>query len=246
MSRRHLDPKRRGRLIRGGEIIVASDGSGDIVHMNYMATELGIWEIAVLALLREGSMHPYQMQALLRIRHKDEILALKRGSLYHAIARLLKTELIAIEATGRNGRRPERTTYRITEAGTEALSEALRRMVADPRRESSEFMASMSFLVYLQPDEAAERLRERARVLEAQIAAHTTGLAAAATFLPRIHLIESEYLVAMLQAELTWVQGLEDDLRTERLTWDVDQVLADAKSDLTRSEARLKTERKQS
>ena len=61
--------------------------------MNYMSFEPGIWEIAVLALLREAPMHPYQMQRLLHLRHKDEILALKRGSLYHAIRRLAENEL---------------------------------------------------------------------------------------------------------------------------------------------------------
>ena len=56
--------------------------------MNYMPKEFSIWDVAVLAFLHEAPMHPYQMQQLLRLRHKDEILALKRGSLYHAIARL--------------------------------------------------------------------------------------------------------------------------------------------------------------
>jgi DNA-binding PadR family transcriptional regulator len=213
--------------------------------MNYMTSELGIWEIAVLALLREGPMHPYQMQSLLRIRHKAEILALKRGSLYHAIARLLKAELIAVEATGREGRRPERTTYRISDAGRQALVETLRRMVAEPRRESSEFMASMSFLVYLPATVAAEKLAERAGVLEAQIRAQAGGLAQAATFLPRIHLIESEYLVAILQAELAWVRGLGEDIRTGRLSWDVEQALAEARADLTRAaEGKSDAERK--
>jgi DNA-binding PadR family transcriptional regulator len=206
--------------------------------MNYMTIELGIWEVAVLALLRECPMHPYQMQQLLRMRHKDEILALKRGSLYHAIARLLKSELIAIEATGRDGRRPERTTYRVTDTGREAMVENLRRMVAIPRRESSEFMASMSFLVYLPPAEAAERLAERARILEAQIAAQSAGMAGAATFLPRIHLLESEYLITMLEAELAWVRGLATDLGSGSLNWDLDKILDHAQSERMRAAAR--------
>jgi DNA-binding PadR family transcriptional regulator len=209
-----------------------------------MTMELGIWEIAVLALLREGPMHPYQMQRLLRMRHKDEILALKRGSLYHAIARLLKAELIAVEATGRDGRRPERTTYRVTDAGIQALAETLQRMIAGPRRESSEFMASMSFLVYLPPAEAAEKLEARAQVLEAEIAAHTAGLAGASTFLPRIHLIESEYLIAMLKAELGWVRGLAADLRTGTLDWDLDQILTHAQSERMQAGAKSNAERK--
>ena len=183
-------------------------------------------------------MHPYQMQRLLRMRHKAELLALKRGSLYHAIARLLKADLIAVESTGREGRRPERTTYRVTDAGIEALAEALRHMVAEPRRESSEFMASMSFLVYLPPTEAAEKLEVRALRLEAEIAAHAAGLAGASAFLPRIHLIESEYLIAMLTAELAWVRGLAHDLRSGSLDWDLDQILSHAQSERMQAAAR--------
>lgn len=200
--------------------------------MNYMSKlELGIWEIAVLALLREAAMHPYQMQRLLRVRHKDEILALKRGSLYHAIARLLKGELIAVESTGRNGRRPERTTYRITEVGHEALVKSLRTMIANPRREASEFMAAMSFLVFLPLEEAAADLKARSSLLEAQISGYEKALANAATFVPRIHLIESEYLIAMLRAELDWIHGLEDDLRTGNLKWDLDRIFTEIRGE---------------
>ena len=100
--------------------------------MNYMTNELGIWEIAVLALLREGPMHPYQMQILLRLRHKDEILALKRGSLYHAIGRLVRDALIAAKSTDREGRRPERTTYAITAAGRKEFTRVLRQIIVAP------------------------------------------------------------------------------------------------------------------
>lgn len=194
--------------------------------MNYMANELSIWEIAVLALLREAPMHPYQMQRLLRLRHKDEILALKRGSLYHAITRLLRAGHIALEATGREGRRPERTTYSITPAGSEVLLDSLRKMISAPRRESSEFMAALSFLLHVPAQEALERLAERARNLEEQIAELTSAVSAAGAHVLRINLVESEYLIAMLRAELAWVRSLEDDLRSGKLTWDIDHIFA--------------------
>ena len=44
-----------------------------------------LWSLAVLAMLRERSMHPYEMQRVMHQRHTDELLSLKRGSLYHAI-----------------------------------------------------------------------------------------------------------------------------------------------------------------
>lgn len=189
-----------------------------------MRPELGIWEIAVLALLREAPMHPYQMQRLLRLRHKDEILVLKRGSLYHAIGRLMRAGLIAVKTTDREGKRPERTTYRIVPAGRAALANTIREIVATPRRESSEFMAALSFLVFLDSDEAARQLKARAGKLQAEIEQFTAGLAAASTHVLRINLLESEYLLAMLKAELLWVRTLEKEIQAGKLTWDLEAI----------------------
>ena len=196
--------------------------------MNYMTIELGIWEIAVLALLREAPMHPYQMQRLLHLRHKDEILVLKRGSLYHAIARLLRAGLIAIETTGRDGNRPERTTYRLTPAGLDEFKIAIRKMVATPRREPSEFMAAMSFLLHLDPKQAARYLKQRVHSLDTEIAQRSAGLADASAHVLRINLIESEYLLHMLKAERAWTSGLEKEVREGKLTWNLKAVLRDA------------------
>jgi DNA-binding PadR family transcriptional regulator len=198
--------------------------------MNYMTNELGIWEISVLALLREAPMHPYQMQSLLRLRHKDEILALKRGSLYHAIGRLVRDALIVAKSTQREGRRPERTTYAITAAGRKEFTRVLRQIVAIPRRESSEFMAAMSFLVHLTPAEALPRLEERVRHMADEIAQRSAGLSAASARVLRINLVESEYLIAMLKAELAWVRGLIADIHSGKLAWNLKTVLKEARA----------------
>jgi DNA-binding PadR family transcriptional regulator len=195
-----------------------------------MTNELGIWEIAVLSLLRESPMHPYQMQRLLKLRHKDEILALKKGSLYHAIGRLVRDELIVPKSTERNGRRPERTTYALTATGRKEFTRALRQIIAVPRRESSEFMAAMSFLVHLTPSEALPRLEERAAFLDAEIREYSAGIARASTFVLRINLVESEYLIAMLRAELAWTQNLIRDISSGKLAWDLKSVLKDARA----------------
>jgi DNA-binding PadR family transcriptional regulator len=192
--------------------------------------EIGIWEIAVLALLRESAMHPYQMQRLLGERHKDEILALKRGSLYHAIGRLVRLGWILPASTERDGRRPERTTYRITEAGRRELARVLRQIIAVPRRESSEFMAAMSFLVHLAPAEAIPRLEQRRHALEKEIAARSAGLAAASAQVLRINLVESEYLIAMMKAELAWVCALIGEIQGGKLAWNFRQIVRDVRA----------------
>lgn len=199
--------------------------------MNYMPSESGIWEITVLALLREAPMHPYQMQRLLRLRHKDDILVLKRGSLYHAIGRLERNGLIEVEETSREGKRPERTTYRITPVGLSTFLDVLRNIVATPKRESSQGMAAMSFLVHLEPKETARLLEERARNLAAEIARIADGLAAAKAHVARINLIESEYLLAALKAERVWVQAVEKEIREGKLTWNLKAILRAANAD---------------
>lgn len=206
--------------------------------MNYM--ELGIWELSILALLREAPMHPYQMQRLLRLRHKDEILVLKRGSLYHAIGRLARSGLIAVRTTDREGKRPERTIYRITPAGLTAFMNSIGNMVATPRRESSEFMAAMSFLVHLEPEEAAQYLKDRVPRLEGEIKQRAAGLASASAHVDRINLMESEYLLSMLKAELAWVRGLEKEIRTGKLVWDLKGILRGAVADRNVTERRRK------
>lgn len=208
--------------------------------MNYMAWQLGIWDVAVLAFLHEAPMHPYQMQRLLRLRHKDEILALKRGSLYHAIARLLRAGLIAVRTTNREGKRPERTIYRITPAGVTVFMNTIRSMVIVPRRESSEFLAALSFLVHLDPEEAAQRLGERAHKLQSEVEQLSAGLASASAHVARINLIESEYLLTLLKAELGWVNRLEKDIRSGELDWDLKAILRKAAASRNQTDTRRK------
>jgi DNA-binding PadR family transcriptional regulator len=189
-----------------------------------------LWELAVLALLREGPMHPYEMQRLLRERHKDELLVLKRGSLYHAIDRLQELKLIEAVSTGRSGRRPERTTYRINAAGRRTLLHWIQKMIAAPIQESSEFMAAMSFLVHLSPREAIPRLEERMRCLEKNIAETEARMAMLAAGIMRINLIETEYLCAMKRAELAWIRGLVGELRSGQFDWDFKTIAREAKA----------------
>ena len=192
--------------------------------MTTLANDPGIWEIAILALLREKPMHPYQMQSLLHERHQDEILVLKRGSLYHAINRLLRARLIEAVSSSREGRRPERTTYRILPAGRRQLVASLREMVGTPKREPSDFLASLNFIVYLTPEVATRHLDERAASLEKEIHAIESGLQGALALVGRIHLLEIEYLLAMRQAELAWVRVIVGQLRSGNLTWNLQQI----------------------
>jgi len=183
-----------------------------------------LWDLAVLCFLRERPMHPYEIQRLLLDRHKDDVLVVKRGSLYHAINRLLRSELIVAAGTDRDGRRPERTTYRITTNGEQELVRWLQQMIAVPVREPSEFMASVSFLIHLTPRDAIAQLESRAQRLEQEINTKQAALKLAATKVDRIHLIESEYMLAMQTAERKWIQSVIGELRSGALHWDLKKI----------------------
>jgi DNA-binding PadR family transcriptional regulator len=78
--------------------------------------------LAILNLLYERPMHPYEMQQLMRERGHDQVIKLKGGSLYSTIERLTAAGLITPVETTREGRRPERTVYAITETGQDELT----------------------------------------------------------------------------------------------------------------------------
>lgn len=205
----------------------------DDVTLNY-----GLWEMAVLSLLREQALHPYEIQRLLKARRKDDVLVLKRGSLYHAIKRLADAGLIEATKTTREGRRPERTTYAITPAGRAVLPQWLKNLIAVPVRERSNFMGAVSFLFHLTPKEAITSLKSRIALLENEIAANEERLAEALPRIGRIHLVELEYSQAMQSAELAWVKALLSDLEASRLKWDWNKIMKAVRPSAAKSSKR--------
>jgi DNA-binding PadR family transcriptional regulator len=178
-----------------------------------------LWALTVLCLLREAPMHPYEMQRLIRQRKKDDFLELKRGSLYNSIARLERAGLIEPVETTREGRRPERTVYRLTDEGVSELTTWLCELVAKPAHGSIQFVAAISFLGHLRPKDAIEQLSRRASILKTEIEALHKALEDLQPKLGRLLILEVEYERAMKQTELVWVQSLLDDLRSGDLTW---------------------------
>jgi DNA-binding PadR family transcriptional regulator len=166
------------------------------------------------------------MQRLIREWHKDEYLDLKRGSLYHAIERLRRDGWIEVVETSREGRRPERTVYGLTESGSRGGIDWLCELLARPLREPTQFFAALSFLPHLSPTNVLDRLQERVAMLESEIATLNQVLHEMVPRIGRLVLVEVEYTRAMRQAELAWVKSLMDDLRSGALAWDPECIIA--------------------
>jgi DNA-binding PadR family transcriptional regulator len=164
--------------------------------------------LSLLTLLTERPMYPYEMAATLRHRGKDQSIKINWGSLYTVVQNLEKHGFIETVEVAREGRQPERTTYRITDAGRAELTDWLRELISEPEREYTKFEAALAECAVLPPSELTELLRQRLEVLEATTAEHQAGLETWGAELPRLFLIESEYHLALRRAETEWVRGL--------------------------------------
>jgi DNA-binding PadR family transcriptional regulator len=169
--------------------------------------------LAVLAFLMSGRpIHPYELAGLLRRTGKEQDMKIKWGSFYTVIANLEKHGLIEAVGSDRDGRRPERTLYTITDAGRAETADWLRELIAVPETEFPQFEAALSVLGVLSPDEVTQLLGARATALEERVAQDRTQLDQAGKAVPRIFLIESEYALAMREAELAWIRSLLAEL----------------------------------
>ena len=165
--------------------------------------------LAVLVQLWERPMHPYEVSMTLRERRKEESVRLNFGSLYSVVESLEKHGLIEAASTERDGNRPTRTVYRITDAGVTEAIDWLTDLVREPVKEFPQFEAALSFLPALAPDDAVRLLRIRAEALRMTLTANdATRAAARAQGLPELFELEAEYEAAMQRAELAFVEDL--------------------------------------
>jgi len=180
--------------------------------------------LAVLSCLSERPMHPYEISTTLRHRGKEQSIKLNYGSLYSVVESLQKHGLIAARETTREGRRPERTVYEITDAGTAELEDWLSDLLASPVREYGSLEAGLSLMPSLPPDDVAILLTKRAQVLRIELRTLDSMFVEAAELkLPELFLVEGRFRRAMVQAELEFVvalaKGIADGSMTGVKSW---------------------------
>jgi DNA-binding PadR family transcriptional regulator len=174
--------------------------------------------LAVLVSLYEQPMHPYEVAQTLRQRAKQESVRLNYGSLYAVVESLEKNGFIKATGTVREGKRPERTVYEITDDGSREMDDWLTELISVPTKEYPAFMAGLSFLPALDPDDALMALRSRAEGLSVKLAAMRGAMGAAQKAgLPRIFELEAEYEEGQLANELKFVNALVKEMEAGTL-----------------------------
>ncbi|MDQ2960064.1 MAG: PadR family transcriptional regulator [Candidatus Dormibacteraeota bacterium] len=190
--------------------------------MSETIAEISPLALCVLELLDERPMHPYELAATMRDRHHDEFVRLNFGSLYHTVDSLERNGWVVPVEREKEGRRPERTIYQLTESGREQLIRVISEILAEPRREYPHFSAGLMFMHHLDASEAVGHLRRRAEALSAVSDKLRRILAdLRADGLTRLSIIELEHKIAILDAERVWVRNIEQEITEGRLEWAV-------------------------
>nr|WP_179435209.1 PadR family transcriptional regulator [Microbacterium pseudoresistens] len=190
----------------------------------------------VLALLREADMHPYEMVRLLRMRRDERLVKVTNGTLYHCVNRMLEQGLIEKVGTDREGNRPERTTYALTDAGHNAMHSWIREELSRIDR-PAQFRVALAEAHNVERDDAVALLRIRRVALADEAQIHRDGFANARDKgVPAQFLIEIERQQALLDAEVVWLDALLSRLGADEIPWgsaghlDTDRYLAQRKA----------------
>lgn len=176
--------------------------------------------LAVLELLHERPMHPYEMTQLMRERHVDRRVKLRPGSLYHTVERLESLGIIEVVDTQRHGRRPERTVYAVTEFGRDTFADQTRRMLSTLEPDYTPYPVALSAGNELPIEDFLEQLRRRVISLTGQVAAERAiSERLVEKQLPRMYWVDFDYIAHQRQSELDWTEKLIDDLESGRVPW---------------------------
>ncbi len=165
--------------------------------------------LAVLSYLVQRPMHPYELSRTLREHGDARSIRYNHGSLYTVVGQLARAGFIVAQETTREGQRPERTVYALTDAGRRELHEWLTELIAAPRHEYPDFVAALSLLPALPPDEVVALLHLRLRALDTQRAENRDLIDR--TLAEGVHplfLVEEEYRLAQLTTERAFVEDL--------------------------------------
>jgi DNA-binding PadR family transcriptional regulator len=169
--------------------------------------------LAVLSCLWERPMYPYEITTTLRERGKEDSIRLNFGSLYAVIKSLEKHGFIRTDRVEREGNRPERIVYAITDDGRREADAWLRELLEQPAKEYPAIETGLSLMPLLPPDEVVALLRGRIALLDADIAEREEQAATPEVQqIPELFLIEFSYKLAMMKAERDVIAGFADRL----------------------------------
>jgi DNA-binding PadR family transcriptional regulator len=157
-------------------------------------------ELLILGIIRTQKLHGYQLWELLKAVPMG--VRLKRSNAYR-ILDSLKSRGFVNETREREGRRPERRVYEITEKGEEQFQEMLRQSLRSDSTPDLPGAVALNYLDSVPDAEALELIRERMASVSARVEENAQLSDAALNRHPGVG-----YAVAFDRFELSFLENL--------------------------------------
>jgi DNA-binding PadR family transcriptional regulator len=174
----------------------------------------GVLELAVLGLLKERSMHGYELRkqlgALL-----GPLWQVSWGSLYPTLRRLARAGAVEVASDGRirtskagkpgiGGRR--RTVYRITPEGEHVFARMLEE--SPPAVDAEHFTLKLAFFRYLRPEKRLALLERRRAYLQDKLAQFRANLRTYRERIDNYALSLQSHDMAVTENDIAWIDEL--------------------------------------
>jgi DNA-binding PadR family transcriptional regulator len=165
--------------------------------------------LVILGLLRERPLYGYELKHIIEERMGDWT-NIAFGSVYYALDKLQDDGFVEQVATEKEGGRPSRTVYQITEAGREEFPHLLREVWGEVERHYYTFDIGLTFMEALPLEEIKGYLRGRLSQLESilqYLDAHEEKQLAREE-VPRLAAAVFAHSRAHFETELSWTQDV--------------------------------------
>jgi DNA-binding PadR family transcriptional regulator len=165
--------------------------------------------LVILGLLRERPLYGYEIKHIIED-HMGDWTSIAFGSIYFALRKLAEEGFIEKVATEKEGSRPSRSVYQITEAGQAEFLRLLREVWNEVERHYFAFDIGLFFMEALPTEEVKSYLQRRVAQLEDLVQylnAHKKEQLAHEE-VPRLAAAIFDHTRVHFQAELTWTRDL--------------------------------------
>lgn len=186
-------------------------------------------KLLILGLLLEKDRHPYEIRKTMVDRNWNYAFRLRDGSLYYAVDQLREHGWIeAIHTVPVPGEhRPDKTIYRITEAGRREFDRLMYAQLEQPSYPHHPMMLAMPFLRYADQARVAEIAARHLTACEERIASLQVTLAVKEKRIPSSALRNIRGMLQLGIAERDWLMtiinearsGAYDEERTDEGEW---------------------------
>ncbi|KUP24432.1 PadR family transcriptional regulator [Paenibacillus sp. DMB5] len=174
-------------------------------------------KIAILGLLQEKDMHPYEITLIMKERMYDQMMKLQMGSLYYAVDKLAQGEYIEAVETIRSNDRPDKTIYRITAKGKALFEQLILQQIKKVELVFHPLYMALALSRYIDQDKVEKVLEERIREIEHQVNYAYQVYEEHISVVPRsaLHLMYGRYEHSL--TELKWLKRLYADVTARKL-----------------------------